>query len=167
MPDPISYLIAPRAELDFFDVRSTETGRPVTVLEGWNLIRSEPSPLLGLAMRLRDVLSAPFGVQPISGRATRRRDSVRAGDKLDFFLVEHADDTDLVLTVRDSHLDVMIWLSARGSTYTVTSSVKTHNIVGRIYMLPVAPAHKLIVASDLKRLRRLTAASSGFSGRQI
>ena len=157
MPDPISYLIAPRAELDFFDVRSTETGRPVTVLEGWNLIRSEPSPLLGLAMRLRDALSAPFGVQPISGLATRRRDSVRAGDKLDFFLVEHADDTDLVLTVRDSHLDVMTWLSARGSTYTVTSSVKTHNLVGRIYMLPVAPAHKLIVASDLRRLRRLTA----------
>lgn len=63
---------------------------------------------------------------------------------------------DLVLSVRDRHLDVMTWLSARGRTYTVTSSVKVHNLFGRLYMLPVAIAHRAIVAADLRRLKKMT-----------
>lgn len=37
---------------------------------------------------------------------------------------------------------------------TITSSVVTHNLFGRAYMLPVGPAHKLIVSRMLKRVRR-------------
>jgi hypothetical protein len=37
---------------------------------------------------------------------------------------------------------------------TVTASVLTHNWFGRFYMLPVGPAHRLIVWALMRRLRR-------------
>ncbi|WP_106755321.1 DUF2867 domain-containing protein [Pannonibacter carbonis] len=153
----VPFLIAPRQTLDFFDERGTETGRVVTALEGWNLMRSKDMPLFELSMRLRDLFSAPFGVEPISGKKSARWQTVGAGQTLDFFHVDHISDHDLVLTVRDRHLDVMTWLSVRGKLYTVTSSVKVHNLFGKLYMAPVATAHKIIVATYLRRLRRLTA----------
>lgn len=152
------YLVAPEPELAFLHRGSATLGRPVTALEGWTLIRSRPSPLLGLAMRVRDAISGSFGVAPISGFSEARRTSIAPGERLGFFLVEHASDTDLVLSVRDRHLDVMTWLSAQGRTYGITSSVKVHNLFGRLYMVPVAPAHRLIVAADLRRLKKMTAA---------
>jgi len=37
---------------------------------------------------------------------------------------------------------------------SITTSVKTHNAFGRLYMLPVAPAHGVIVRSMLARVGR-------------
>lgn len=152
------YLVAPKGELAFLHARSVVLDRPVTALEGWTLIRSRPSPLLAAAMRVRDAISGSFGVAPISGFSRAQRTSIAPGERLDFFLVEHASDTDLVLSVRDRHLDVMTWISARERTYRITSSVKVHNLFGRLYMVPVALAHRMIVAADLGRLQRMTAA---------
>jgi hypothetical protein len=39
------------------------------------------------------------------------------------------------------------------------SSVKTHNTFGRIYMMVVGPAHRLIVWAMLRRLASFRAAS--------
>ena len=79
---------------------------------------------------------------------------MQAGDYLDFFLVEHSAPEVLVLTERDRHLDVMTCVSMADRVLTITSSVVTHNTFGRLYMLPVGPAHKLIVNNYLKRLKR-------------
>lgn len=107
-----------------------------------------------LAFRARDAVSAVFGVKRIGGFSGKRREAVQAGDRLDFFLVEHSAPDMLVLTERDRHLDVMICISTADRLLTVTASVVTHNTFGRLYMLPVGPAHKLIVANDLRRLKR-------------
>jgi hypothetical protein len=32
------------------------------------------------------------------------------------------------------------------ASYVISSWVKTHNMLGRIYMLPVAPVHRLLVS---------------------
>lgn len=82
------------------------------------------------------------------------REAGQVGDRLDFFLVERSAPDMLVLTERDRHLDVMACLSIADRVLTITSSVVTHNTYGRLYMLPVGPAHKLIVNSHLKRLKR-------------
>jgi len=37
---------------------------------------------------------------------------------------------------------------------TVTTVVHPKNLLGRIYMIPVAPMHKLIVSSVLKAIAR-------------
>ncbi|WP_370677190.1 DUF2867 domain-containing protein [Pleomorphomonas sp. PLEO] len=146
--------LRPPAELDYYDTRSMALPVSITALEAWNLMTAEPGLLLRLAFRTRDAISARFGVQRIDGFSGKRRTSVEVGDRLDFFLVEDCAPDRLVLTARDRHLDVMICLSVAHRVVTVTASVVTHNRFGRVYMLPVGPAHKLIVNSYLRRARR-------------
>lgn len=118
----------------------------------------EPGLPMRLAFRTRDAISSLFGVKRIGGFSGEKRETVRPGERLDFFLVEHSAPDVLVLTERDRHLDVMLCLSIIDRVLTITSSVVTHNTFGRIYMLPVGPVHKLIVGHDFKRLKQKLAA---------
>lgn len=147
-------ILAPAAELDFLDTQSVVLPEQITPLEAWNLMHARPLPGLKLAFWLRDAISACFGVKRIGGITGKPRTGVQPGDKLDFFLVEAVSGTVLTLTVRDQHLDVMTCITSKHGVVSVTSSVKTHNWFGRAYMIPVRPAHKLIVALSLKRLER-------------
>ncbi|WP_026793121.1 DUF2867 domain-containing protein [Pleomorphomonas oryzae] len=147
--------LRPPAELDYYDTRSVLLPVAVTPLEAWNIMTAKPGVLLRLAFRTRDAISALFGVKRIDGFSGRQRISVGVGDRLDFFLVEECAPDRLVLTARDRHLDVMICLSVDDRVLTVTASVVTHNRFGRVYMLPVGPAHKLIVNSNLKRVKQV------------
>lgn len=147
-------LVAPRGALDFFDQQSVRLTCPLTPLEAWTRIMADPLPLLGLAFRVRDVVSAQFGVKRIGGFSGEVRTFVQEGDKLDFFLVETVNDDVLTLSARDRHLDVLTCVTSVENTLTITSSVKVHNRFGWFYMLPVRPAHRLIVWTMLRRLKR-------------
>ena len=153
LPDTNIHTLALPAELDFFDRQSVELNGPISPLEAWGMIMSRPSPLLKLAFRVRDMISSMFGVKRIGGFSSAAPKTISAGEKLDFFLVEHASDDVLTLSERDRHLDVLTCISRAGRELSITSSVKTHNRFGRAYMLPVGPAHKLIVRSFLRRLK--------------
>ncbi|NWE15430.1 DUF2867 domain-containing protein [Pseudomonas yamanorum] len=142
------------SELDYYDTRSVPLPADITALEAWNIMTGEPGPFLRQAFRIRDGISSMFGVKRIGGFSGTRRETVQVGGRLDFFLVEHCAPDMLVLTERDRHLDVMICLAIAERVLTITASVVTHNTYGRLYMLPVGPAHKLIVNHHLKRLRR-------------
>ncbi|WP_052269555.1 DUF2867 domain-containing protein [Leisingera sp. ANG-M6] len=147
-------VLAPAKELDFLDTQSLVLPVQVTPLEAWNIMQERPLPGMKLAFWLRDTISACFGVRRTGGFSGRRHTNTAVGDKLDFFLVEAVSDRILTLTVRDRHLDVMTCVSSNSGVLSITSSVKTHNLFGRIYMLPVGPAHNLIVKSSLKRLQK-------------
>lgn len=148
------HTLRPLPELDYHDSRSVLLPVQITALQAWNLMTAGQGPLMRLAFRTRDGISSLFGVKRIGGFSGTRREAVQAGDYLDFFLVEHSAPEVLVLTERDRHLDVMTCVSMADRVLTITSSVVTHNTFGRLYMLPVGPAHKLIVNSYLKRLKR-------------
>ena len=151
---PNIHSLGPIERLDYYDSRSAQLPRAVTPLEAWNLIMADPHPLMHTAFYLRDTISARFGVKKIGGFSKGKKTNIAVGDYLDFFLVEHIDEQTLVLTERDNHLDVMTCISSHENTITITSSVITHNAFGWIYMLPVGPAHKLIVNDMLKRLKK-------------
>ncbi|MBT2370440.1 DUF2867 domain-containing protein [Pseudomonas fluorescens] len=142
------------SDLDYYDSRAVPLPFEITTLEAWNIITADSGLLMRLAFRARDTISSLFGVRRIGGFSGDCAETVCAGERLDFFLVEHSAPDMLVLTERDRHLDVMICLSIIDRVFTITSSVVTHNVFGRIYMLPVGPAHKLIVNSHLRRLKR-------------
>lgn len=148
------HTLRPLPELDYHDSRSVLLPVQITALQAWNLMTAGQGTLMRLAFRTRDGISSLFGVKRIGGFSGTRREAVQAGDYLDFFLVEHSAPEVLVLTERDRHLDVMTCVSMADRVLTITSSVVTHNTFGRLYMLPVGPAHKLIVNSYLKRLKR-------------
>lgn len=145
--------LAPKEELYYFDSQSILLPESVTALEAWNIAMSNPLPLMSLAFKIRDAVSAPFGVKRIGGFSNTRQSSVSVGDKVDFFVVEDVKPDVLVLTERDTHLDVMTCISANGAKISITSSVVVHNIFGRLYMIPVGIAHKVIVRNTLSRLR--------------
>ena len=147
-------LVAPRTALAYYDRQTVTLPHPMTPLQIWQRMMARPLPLIGLAFRLRDAIAARFGVKRIGGFTGAAVKEVRPGDKLDFFSVEKITPTALTLTERDRHLDVMIAVTVDGIELAITASVVTHNAFGRAYMLPVAPAHKLIVWAMLWRLKR-------------
>lgn len=151
-----TYVLNSPKELAYFHQNATALPRPMSPLEVWSAIMQHPQPFMKLAFKIRDTISKRFGVEEIGGFSGQSRNHVQVGDKLDFFLVEHVDDHSLILTARDTHLDVMTSLSVEdGNAFTITSSVETHNWFGRAYMLPVGIAHKVIVWNMLRRLRRV------------
>ena len=151
-PPVKAHLLAPVTQLDFFDSQSCILSQKVTALAAWNNIRTQPVPFVRLAFRVRDAISTCFGVKPIGGFSRTEMEKVSKGEHLDFFLVEHIAPDVLTLTARDRHLDVMTCITVDENTVSVTSSVITHNMFGRIYMIPVAIAHRLIVRRSLAQL---------------
>ena len=154
LPDTNIRTLGPVSKLYYFDQQDTPLPKQMTALTAWNTIMCEPQPLLKFAFRIRDAISSVFGVKRIGGFSGKPFRSVDVGEYLDFFLVEHIDDNCLVLTERDRHLDVMTCISINDDILSVTSSVCVHNLFGRAYMLPVGIAHRWIVRSMFKRLRR-------------
>lgn len=146
-------LIAPRAALAYYNAQTLAVPHDLTALGAWNLAMRNPIPGMAAAMWLRDRISGLFGVAPITGFSGAARDAVQTGDRLDFFLVEDITSRLLVLTARDTHLDVMTTVTTYGGVLTITSSVVTHNAFGRAYMIPVGIAHKAIVWWTLRQIK--------------
>ncbi|MBC7737836.1 MAG: DUF2867 domain-containing protein [Candidatus Saccharibacteria bacterium] len=145
-------LVGPKDQLAFLNSQSVLLPQPITALEAWRRIMARPLPGLGIAFALRDAISARFGVKRIGGFSGDLVELPQVGGHLDFFLIERLEENMMTLTARDRHLDVMICIEIIGSKLTITASVVTHNLFGRLYMIPVAPAHRLIVWLQLRRL---------------
>lgn len=154
LPDTNIQVLGAVPDLNYFDRQSIKLPNSITPLEAWRILMARPMPILKLAFYIRDVISGWFGVKRIGGFTTDAPRALKAGDNLDFFLVEYISPEVLTLTARDKHLDVMTCVSTLDDVLTITSSVKIHNTFGWFYMLPVGIAHKVIVRTMLKRLKR-------------
>jgi hypothetical protein len=104
---------------------------------------------------LRNRIVRPLGLKTVGrlkGRTGQRPPA--PGDAFSIFTVRSLDPLEIVLGIDDSHLDVRISILKRlggaAPTYVIASWVKTHNALGRLYMLPVAPFHRLIVAAMMR-----------------
>ena len=154
-------LVAPVEELYYLDSQSIALTTELSALEAWNQVMAQPMPVMKIAFWVRDAISSCFGVKRISGFSGTPRSDIKVGDHLDFFLVEHIEPEVLSLTSRDKHLDVMTCVTTDEHRLSITSSVITHNWFGRVYMFPVAFAHRLIVRKILARLQKnITKAAS-------
>ncbi|CAM3882526.1 hypothetical protein CCOS865_02956 [Pseudomonas reidholzensis] len=91
--------------------------------------------------------------------AARSPDSYQPGERVGIFTLVTNTDDEVLLVDSDRHLDVHIALMRRPGPQPgqcqvlVTTVVRTHNLLGRLYMLPVAPFHRLITPIALRRLR--------------
>ena len=90
--------------------------------------------------------------------AAARGDDVRAGDKAGIFTVLGNAPNEIVLGDEDRHLRVALSLQlehqgAATRLYCATV-VERPNLLGRLYMLPVDPIHRLIVPYLLRRYAR-------------
>ena len=114
-------------------------------------------------MRLRNRTVALFGLKDLGalGAVDRQRPeaSYRPGDRVGIFTLRAISDDEVVLGDSDRHLDVAVSvlrlpLTPEGQRpLAVSTVVKTHNLLGQLYMLPVAPLHRRIVPAVLHGLK--------------
>lgn len=128
-----------------------------------NLMSQTPA-WIDRMMGLRNRVVQLFGLKDL-GRLThidltRADEDYRPDDRVGIFtLVAQAPDEVLVVD-RDKHLDVYLSLNrlpltAEGLRPVVLSTVvHPHNLLGRLYILPVAPFHRLIAPMTLANINR-------------
>ncbi|TFF35849.1 DUF2867 domain-containing protein [Pseudomonas sp. RIT623] len=113
-------------------------------------------------MALRNRVVAPMGLKDL-GRLTaidpaRGAASYQPGERVGVFTLLANQADEVLLADCDRHLDVHIALLRRPlgagqCEVRVSTVVRTHNWLGRLYMLAVAPFHRLIAPIALRRLR--------------
>jgi hypothetical protein len=110
-------------------------------------------------LHIRNRAVSVFGLRDVGrlGAVDERPASAyAAGDRLSFFDIVSVSEDELVLSADDRHLDVRIAFLKRRrdgpARYAICSWVRTHNALGRAYMLPVGPIHAVIVRQAMRDL---------------
>ena len=89
-------------------------------------------------------------------RAEKPASEYRVGDRLGIFSLLYLSEDEVLLGDSDKHLDVVLSVcKAPQGAISVSTVVHVHNWLGRLYMLPVTPLHKIIVKTMLKRTASL------------
>jgi hypothetical protein len=113
-------------------------------------------------MALRNRLVRLVGLKDLGGLANidtgKPVSAYRLGDPIGIFTLYSNCESEALFGIRDKHLDVQlsVFKQAPATTAAVTLSITTvvhvHNWLGRLYMLPVAPLHKLIAPAVMARV---------------
>lgn len=148
---------------DFFDcwsVSSPQVDR--SALELFLMAASRTPRWVNLAMGARNRIVRLVGLKHLGALSNidpaRDPQSYKPGDRIGIFtLFEHSFD-EVLLGDRDKHLDVVLSVhrslgaDRQSLLVSLTTVVHVKNVLGRIYMLPVTPAHRVIAPAMLSRL---------------
>ncbi|KQV51272.1 MULTISPECIES: DUF2867 domain-containing protein [unclassified Duganella] len=111
-------------------------------------------------MAVRNRLAGLVGLKNLGHlgalRTAKPLTGYRVGDRVGIFSLLYLSPDEVLLGDSDKHLDVVLSVcKAPQGAVSVTTVVHIHNWLGRLYMLPVAPLHKIIVKTMLKRTASL------------
>jgi hypothetical protein len=122
-------------------------------------------------MTLRNELVQRVGLKHLGGLGAidpaKPASAYLPGDRVGIFTLIANSDTEALLGDDDKHLDVVLSVfkqpagAAGMVTVSVTTVVHVHNLLGRLYMLPVAPLHKLIAPAVTARMAGTEAPTMG------
>ncbi|CAE6805628.1 hypothetical protein R69927_06425 [Paraburkholderia domus] len=112
-------------------------------------------------LSLRDALVARFGIK--TAKQLRAAASHASRERVDFFRIYTRSAREIILGENDSHLDFRLSVlqqtrdTLEGSArYLILSTVvHCHNGLGRFYIFAIAPFHRLVVRSSLRRAARI------------
>ena len=137
-----------------------------SALEQWlEIVRNTPE-WVERAMDLRNAAVSWLGLKNLgrlgdvdSGKPVS---DYQIGDRVGIFSLQHMTVNEVVMADSDSHLDVHVSLfkSSLDDRVVVSTIVHVKNWFGRLYMLPVAPMHRIIAPTVLSRLKLFTRSSS-------
>lgn len=153
VPGAGSVLAGQLADADFVHACQAHTRRDGrTALQAYrDMAATIPAWFDGL-MALRNRGMALLGMKDLGSlRAVQAAAAPRLGQRLGIFTLQSLDDDAIVLEDDDRHLRVQLALQWQGDLLDVATVVHTRNAFGRVYMLPVAPVHRLIVPYLLRR----------------
>lgn len=111
---------------------------------------------IDLLLKLRDILVKPFNLK--TGEAedlhSSEQTEFKKGSTFTAFTVLECTDKEIILEMTDRHLDawVSVLLLQVHNRYevTLTTKVRYHNALGRIYFFIIRPFHMIIVCAMLR-----------------
>lgn len=160
----------------FHDAWSMPVGGPSRDALGFFLLAAASTPAwVNMAMTIRNKVVLAFGLKDLGTLPpldpTLPSAAYQPGDQVGIFKLLQNTPDEALLGDSDKHLDVVVSLHVGPSSnadtavpgsatcvLTVSTVVHVHNRLGRLYMLPVTPAHRVIVPTMLRRLASLTSA---------
>ena len=119
------------------------------------LILQQPS-WIGWLTNVRDAIVACFGLKTAKHLATLSGEA--NADRIGIFKVYGKSETEIVLGEDDKHLDFRLSVlrtpdlsPTLGGQLTVSTVVHCHNLLGRAYILLIAPFHRQVVKASFRR----------------
>jgi len=119
-------------------------------------------PWVNSLMALRNKIVRFVGLKDLGGlgelNPSKPASAYAPGDRVGIFTLISNLPNEALLGDRDKHLDVVLSVykhpPGQGGvqSISVTTVVHIHNLLGRIYMLPVTPLHRLIAPAVLTRI---------------
>jgi hypothetical protein len=122
-------------------------------------IFSQQTPWISGLMKVRDTLVAGFGLKTAKHLASL--DPEAKASRVGLFKIYSTSATEIVLGEDDKHLDFRVSVlcsreaTAKRRRLVVSTVVHCHNRLGRIYIFLIAPFHRLVVQSNLRRVARI------------
>jgi hypothetical protein len=113
---------------------------------------SAEAPWLRLLMAVRDAAVAGFGIK--TSRQLRQGSVTDGVARIHIFRVYEIAEDEAILGEDDKHLDFRLSVRRRPGDIVVTTVVHCHNLLGRAYLALIAPFHRLVVKSILRRAAR-------------
>lgn len=123
-------------------------------------LMSQQAPWVAILMRIRDALVAGFGLK--TSRQLRSPAESRGTRRISFFKIYETSAHEILLGEDDMHLDFRLSVLCRTQTVSTASApylvlstvVHCHNRLGRAYIMLIAPFHRMVVQSSLRRAAR-------------
>lgn len=144
-------------EVDYISYQSLYISKKISAYDAYKKITSYQPKWIELLFNIRDFLGKIVGIKSINGFNVLDKNEPDIGNKVHFFTVIEKEENILTLVVRDWHLDVCVHIRIinandyHNKLYLITS-VKNHNLVGKLYMLPVSIMHPYIVSKLFENL---------------
>ena len=111
---------------------------------------------IAVLTNVRDGIVAGFGLKTAKHLATLSGEA--NADRIGIFKVYSKSETEIVLGEDDKHLDFRLSVLCTpgaapplGGQLTVSTVVHCHNLLGRAYLLAIAPFHRQVVKASLRR----------------
>ena len=105
----------------------------------------------------RDRIVAVIGIKT-SAQLLQTARTPGAARRISFFRIYEQDAHEILLGEDDRHLDFRVSVRVEpvaGATQVIaTTVVECHNLLGRLYLLVIAPFHRMVVRSTLQRAAR-------------
>ncbi|WP_457417881.1 DUF2867 domain-containing protein [Roseateles sp. P5_E7] len=144
----------------FHDAWAMPAGDPSLSALGQFMKASGRTPRwVSACMTLRNRVVSLFGLKNLGGLENLPRHKAEAdyrpGDRVGIFTLFENTPGEVLLGDRDKHLDVTLSVHLTpqpvgAALVTLTTVVRVHNLLGRAYMLPVTPMHRLIAPTVLR-----------------
>ena len=122
----------------------------------WRFVMSQQPSWVGWLTNLRDAIVSCFGLKTAKHLSTLSGEV--NGDRIAFFKVYGRSESEIILGEDDKHLGFRLSVlrspdlsPALGGLLTVSTVVHCHNLLGRAYILVIAPFHRLVVKASLRR----------------